>query len=299
MGDAGVRASKKMDSATESVEQQMRALEEKIRDTNESLDRMKPLAEKAGDSLRRAANEGRTGFKRTENQIDETNDSLASMRPLLLSLTGLMGSAFSIYELSQFADAATSVRNRIRDVTGSTEEYQEVMALVRDTANESRSSIESTAQLYSRLKRATGDLVGSNTELASIVETINKSFALSGATYDEANNAIVQLSQGLNAGVLRGDEFNSVAEQAPEILKAVAAQTGKTTAEIREMAAEGRITADLLIRSIQNYADTVEKRFSETEATIAQHFAVSKNNFLEFISNIILIVGVLVIKSQL
>lgn len=286
MGDAGVRASKKMDSATESVEQQMRALEEKIRDTNESLDRMKPLAEKAGDSLRRAANEGRTGFKRTENQIDETNDSLAAMHPMLLSIAGAMGGAFSVYELSQFADTATSVRNRIRDVTESTEEYNEVMQLVRDTALDSSASLESTAQLYSRLKRATGDLVDDNVELASIVETINKSFALSGATFDEANNAIIQLSQGLNAGVLRGDEFNSVAEQAPEILKAVAIQTGKTTAEIREMAAEGRITADLLIRSLQNYADTVDKRFSETERTIAQHFTNSKTNFLAYISDI-------------
>lgn len=248
--------------------------------------RLSVLIDGNNAGLRSASNKAEKDLKGIQRQAHRTSDAIDRLRPAMLGVAGSLAGAFSIYEMTQFADEAANIRNRLKDVTKGAQEYAEVQALVRDISENTRTSISATAELYARLHRATDGIVGSNEELAGVIDTINKSFTLSGASVQEANAAIIQLSQGLSAGVLRGDEFNSVAEQAPEILKAVQRQTGKTKAEIREMAQEGRISSELLIRSLQNYAGEVDRRFAQTEATINQYFTVARNNFVNYISDL-------------
>lgn len=150
-------------------------------------------------------------------------------------------------------------------------------------ANQSRSSFEATAALYGKLKRATDDLGISQDRVLRITDLINKGFIASGATGQEASNAITQLAQGLASGTLRGDEFNSVAEQAPVILRAVSQETGKTIGQLREFAAQGGITADILIRSIEGYAATIDREFSRTAVTFDQQLTVARNLSTEWV----------------
>ena len=190
------------------------------------------------------------------------------------------GGAFAVKQIVDYGEEYTNLQNKIRTVLDPTQDLTDVTRQLLDVSNESRTSLESTTTLYTRLKRSTEDLGLSNQELFNLTETINKSFAVSGATAEEAAAAITQLSQGLASGALRGDEFNSVAEQAPIILEAVAAATGKSRGELRDLAAEGKITSEVLIKSLQAYSGVIETDFSRAQLTVSQASEKLANNLL-------------------
>lgn len=190
------------------------------------------------------------------------------------------GGAFAVKQIVDYGEEYTNLQNKIRTVLDPTQDLTDVTRQLLDVSNESRTSLESTTTLYTRLKRSTEDLGISNQELFNLTETINKSFAVSGATAEEAAAAITQLSQGLASGALRGDEFNSVAEQAPIILEAVAAATGMSRGELRDLAAEGKITSEVLIKSLQAYSGVIETDFSRAQLTVSQASEKLANNLL-------------------
>ncbi|MCU6209440.1 tape measure protein, partial [Enterobacter cloacae] len=104
-------------------------------------------------------------------------------------------------------------------------------------------------------------------QVAQITETINKAMIVSGATTAESTAAIIQFSQGLQSGVLRGDEFRSVMEQAPRLGKMIADGLGVGTAGLRQMANTGQLTADVVINAISKAAGTIEDEFGRTMTT--------------------------------
>lgn len=209
-----------------------------------------------------------------ESQVGRTESAFSKLNSILGGLT--LGTVAT--GLSKLADTATNVENSLKVVTKGSQELADTSASLLAIANETRSSYESTVELYSKLARSTEELGISQDRLYRVTEIINKSFSASGATAIEAGNAIRQLAQGLSAGALRGDEFNAVAEQAPDILRAVAAELGVTFGEVRALAGEGKLTSEVLIRSLENYGDTVDRTFAKASATMGQFFEVAKNN---------------------
>lgn len=197
-----------------------------------------------------------------------------------------LGGALAVRELARLSDTYTGIQNRLRIVTDSTAQLAEVQGKLLQVANDSRAEFETTVELYSTLARSTEELGLSQDRLLRVTETINKAFAASGADAQTAAGAIRQLGQGLASGALRGDEFNSVAEGAPEIMRAIAVETGMTIGALREFAAEGKITSELLIRSLENYGDTVDDIFRNSERTIAQSFQEARNNAIQFVGGI-------------
>jgi tape measure domain-containing protein len=221
-------------------------------------------------------------------QLNETDRAATAASTATRSLSvaiGAVASAASVGQLIRLADSYTKIQNSIINVVSGTEELTQRTGDLLRIANQTRSSFESTAGLYGKLKRATDDLGLSQDRVLRITDLINKGFIASGATTTEASNAIIQLAQGLASGALRGDEFNSVAEQAPVILRAVAQETGKTIGELREFAATGGITADILIRSIEGYADTVDREFARTAKTFDQQATVARNLATDYVGN--------------
>lgn len=195
----------------------------------------------------------------------------------------LLGTAISVRQIQQAADTYKSMQNQLRIVTNDTENLLGVTQALNQVAQDSRADIEATVGIYSKLARSTSELGLSQGELVRITETINKSFAVSGATAQEASNAITQLAQGLASGALRGDEFNSVAEQAPGILRAVSQETGLAVGELRAFAAEGKITTDLLVSALQNYSSQVDTEFASANTTISQAATQLQNYFIDLI----------------
>ena len=204
--------------------------------------------------------------KKTESSSKSMVASLGKVKIGVLAIGAAMAGSAAV--LAKYGDAYTNIQNRIRTVIDPTQDLATVTQDLLTLSNETRSSMESTSELYSKLKRNTEELSLSNAELLDITGLINKSFQISGASAASAAGAITQLAQGFAAGALRGDEFNSVAENAPVIMDAVAFATGKTKGELRELAAEGKITSEVLIDSIQAYSSVIESDFSKASITM-------------------------------
>lgn len=240
-----------------STEKLIVELSAKVEDYNHAI-------KQSMDKTQTETNKGKKAFDEVEGSVVKFRKNAGKA---LAAFAAVTGTVFATKEILRYTDAYTTLQNKIRTVLKPTEDLGTVTHNLLNLANETRASLESTTTLYTRLARSTQDLGLSSEELYSVTETINKGFALSGATAEEAAAAITQLSQGLASGALRGDEFNSVAEQAPIILEAVAAATGKSRGELRDLAADGAITADVLIKSLQSYAKVIDMEFSQTNTT--------------------------------
>ncbi|WP_299072900.1 tape measure protein [uncultured Paraglaciecola sp.] len=215
--------------------------------------------------------------------IDQMGNATEQLKRKVVGLGALLASGFAVRDLTRFADEATNIKNKINDVTDSAEKQAAMQQTLLATANATRSGLSATTDLYATLSRNARELVKTDQDLVDITATITKSFALSGATTAEADGAIRQLSQGLAAGALRGDEFNSVAEGAPEIMRAIAKETGKTTGELREFAATGGITAEIVVNALQGAAQGIDARFSKMTASLSSSMTVVQNNLIDYI----------------
>lgn len=204
---------------------------------------------------------------------------VSALRPLVAAVATIIAGN----QVTRYADAWLNTQNQLRQVTESTEDLKQTTEELFLISQQSRAGFESTSKLYTRMALATKELGVSQSDLLTVTKAINQSFALSGSTVEETENAIIQLSQGLAAGALRGDEFNSVSEQAPGIMDALTAATGKTRGELREMAADGQITAELILDSMKRAADGIDESFGESFATFNQQLTQASNNITKFV----------------
>lgn len=223
------------------------------------------------------------GLDKSKRKLKETSEEFKQLS-MAAKLAATAGIALVAREMVQLTDISQNLTNKLKQSTNSNAELESSFNKLFETAQRSRASLESTVELYAKMERSTRDLGISQDDLVGITETINKSFSLSGASAQEASGSIRQLGQALASGVLRGDEFNSIAEQAPLILEAVAKQTGKTAGQLRKLAADGEITSQLLINSLKAYADTIDSEFAKATATYSQQLERARNNAIKFVN---------------
>lgn len=224
--------------------------------------------------------------KGAKRNADELNDSVKGIGFSVNKLAAAIAAVISTQKIAQYADAFTRVQNQLIRTVSSTEELAASTQQLLDVANQTRAGLEPTVELYTALTVSTKDLSISQVELVDVTKTINNLFLESGKGANETAGAIRQLGQALESGALRGDEFNSVAEGAPGILRAIQKETGLTRAELRDLAAEGGITAELIVRSLQNYSEEAQNAADKTRVTLAQAFTVADNNLTNFIGQI-------------
>lgn len=153
-------------------------------------------------------------------------------------------------------------------------------------ANNTGSSLESTVSLYTRLANATRGAGYTTEQLLGVTDAINKAFVISGATMQEASNAAIQLSQGLASGTLRGEELNSVMEQGPRITRALAEYLGVTNGQIRQMAADGKITAEVVTNALLKSLTSLNSELDRMPRRFEQASTALKNNFLAAVGQI-------------
>lgn len=193
-----------------------------------------------------------------------------------------IGSAAIARELAKQADEWKSINNQLRQVTDSEKELLAVRGRLVDVSKDTRSELSATVKLYSAIDRATSSLGVSTDEQIKITKTINNLFMSGGASAQEMAGAIRQLAQGLEAGALRGDEFNSVAENAPRIMDALAKKLQMTRGELREFAATGGITAQIMVDALSGYSKEAQRLADQTERTFGQSLTVATTNITEF-----------------
>lgn len=231
-----------------------------------------------GRSSERAGRRARSGMRQASSSADRASSAFGSLQGVVAALGGVL----AVGQITRYSDAWNNAANQIRQVTDSASELASMQERLLGVANETRSAYGSTANLYSRLARSTTEMALSSEDLLGITRTINQSFAVSGATADEAGAAITQLSQGLAAGALRGEEFNSVSEQAPAIMRSIAASLNMGIGELRDFAAEGGITSEIVVKALEEASDSIANKFGKSVATFGQQTAVANNNLAAF-----------------
>lgn len=247
-----------------------------VRQVSGELDRMGTEGAAGGAAAARGLKQTESGARQARSAVGSLVDSL---KDLAAPVTGVAGAVMA----ARMADEYTNLSSKIRLVTSSEQELKSVREAVFQVAQQTRQDLGATANLYTRLARATADMGLSQQKLLGITTTINQAFVVSGATAQEAAAAIIQLSQGLASGVLRGEEFNSVAEQAPIIMDLLAKQLGVTRGELRKMAEEGQLTADVLIDALGNGAASVAAQFAQMDMTIGASFTLLRNALTKFV----------------
>lgn len=226
---------------------------------------------------------------RLEAGLNRTERSLSSIEGTMSSLTGVakaLIAALSVQQVGAYAqawqDLSNKLANAVRDSVPPFETLADVTERVFDISQKTRSGLDATATLYARLERSTRSYGVSVEDITRLTTIINQGFVVSGSTAEEASNAIIQLAQGLASGALRGDEFNSVNEQGNRLMIALADSMNVSIGALRNMAAEGKLTTDVIVNGLLSQGDKIGQEFAKTTATISQSLEIANNNITKF-----------------
>jgi tape measure domain-containing protein len=227
--------------------------------------------------------DGSRVVKRNIEDIGASAQKTDSALQFLKRTLGGIAFGLIVRETFQLIDSFTSLQNKLRGVGIEGQTLTQVYKAILRISDDTRSSLEGTATIYSRLALNSRELGTSQQELLNFTKTLNQAIILSGATTQEASGALIQFSQGMASGTLRGDELRSVLEQLPIVADIIGRQLGVTRGELRKFGQEGKITSQVILEAFKNAAPELERSFSRTIPTMSQAFQVLKNNFVDFI----------------
>lgn len=255
-----------------------------VNNTNTNFTRM-------GDTINRTTNNfTRMGdtINRNITIINNYNRSVSSTHSALSRLQGLLaGSTFGMMGLSALktADAMQSLDSQIKLVTKSEEEYLTVRQKVRDIADQNYADIEATTNLYQNSARALANLGKTQQEALVFTNAVSLAMRTGGKSALEQKSALYQLGQAMQSGVLNGDEFRSISENAPILLDLVAKKLNVTRGEVKELASDGKITSQVIYETLANATPMLEEMAKKMPVTMGQAFALVRNKYKEFIGD--------------
>lgn len=223
------------------------------------------------------------GLRRVKRGMREVTNGADKLRDTIKKAFAAFGILLVVRQLVILTDAFTNLQNRLRIVTSGTAQLNRVTEELFQVAQRSRSSFEATAVLYQRVSLAAQSLGADMSNLSAVVESVNKAIIVSGASAKEANNGLIQLSQGIAANRLGGDELRSVLEQLPFVADIIAREFGVTRGELRKLGEEGAITGQIILDAFRNSADVINEEFAKTVPTLSQSFVILRNSVLRFV----------------
>lgn len=209
-----------------------------------------------------------------------------SVSSAFLSLKGALGgisAGLAARAIITAADGYKSLNARLQLVTKSATEFAAAQKSVFEISQRTRSSLEGTGDLFTALSRSSESLGATQTQIAQVVETIQQSFAVSGTSAAAAAGAVTQLNQAFASGVLRGEEFNSVNEQASILMDVLGRSLGKTRGELRQLAQEGKLTSDVVFKALLEGGDAVSKQFGQLPVTVGSATVQAANSLQKLI----------------
>ncbi|PZO90401.1 MAG: hypothetical protein DI631_11915, partial [Acinetobacter johnsonii] len=230
-------------------------------------------------NARNVANE----LQNIERNGDHASRSMDSMSVATRSLVGYMGGLVTIGAAISKMDTYTGLNNKLKLVTNSQVELNQALGDTFKIAQNTAQAWDSVAQIYQRFSDNSKRLNITQAQTAALTDTVAKSIAISGGSAASAEAALIQFSQALASNVLRGEELNSVMEQAPGLAKAIAQGMGITVGQLRSVAAEGKITGDVLVDALTKAKSSVDDLFSKTDFTISQSFTQLSNEVTKFV----------------
>jgi len=183
-----------------------------------------------------------------------------------------------VRELVQMADAYSTLQSRLRLVTSSQSELDFTTKALFKTAQDARVSFTEMGNLYGKMATAAKDAGISQNQLLQVTKTISQAMTISGGSASSMNAALIQLTQGLASGTLRGEELNSVMEQTPRLAQAIAQGMGVSIGKLRELGKEGQLTSEAVLNALTKVAPQIEKEFGQMVPTISSAFTVLNNS---------------------
>ncbi|ELF6206750.1 phage tail tape measure protein [Pseudomonas putida] len=222
--------------------------------------------------------------------VNGLNSSMSSLRSTAADLAGpllaMFGGATLTKSIYDAAEAYSSLTNRMRLVTETANELSTAQSAVFQIAQSAYQPLTATGELYQRIATNQRELKLSSEGVAGIVGTISKTLAISGASAASSSAALVQLGQAFASGTLRGEELNSVMEQAPALAQAIAAGMGKTVGELRALGAAGLLTAEAVVQALQKQEAAVDALFNKTAVTIGNSMTAFGNSFTQMVGKL-------------
>ena len=215
--------------------------------------------------------------KRTKDETEGTKRAAAGWFSTIKQISAALGAVVLTKAFLNTADTMSQINAKIDLINDGQQTTAELQEMIYASAQRSRGAYESTANLVARIGQNAGDAFGNNAEMIQFAENLNKQFVIAGASREEMASATLQLTQALGAGVLRGEELNAVFESAPNVIRNIADYLGVSVGEIRQMASEGQITADVVKNALLGATDEINETFKEMPMTLAQAFTMGKN----------------------
>ncbi len=247
-----------------------------IRAANESYLRLNRVIGDTERHIRDNVDEQGRLNQEIEAGTDRANGLMGAIRGAVAAYATLhtLSSALSL------SDQLTSTMARLDMMNDGLQTTQELQDMIFLSAERARGSYQATADAVSKLGLMAGDAFGSSEEIIAFMEQINKQFRIAGTEAAGIDAAMLQLTQAMGSGVLRGEEYNSILEQAPNIIQAIADYLEVPKGELKDMAAEGAITADIVKAAMFAAADETNAKFESMPMTFEQIWTSFENTAL-------------------
>ncbi|RQN75203.1 tape measure protein [Acinetobacter baumannii] len=218
-----------------------------------------------------------------ERKGEFASKSMDSLSVATRALAGHMAGLVTVGAAISKMDTYTGLQNRLKLVTNNQFELNKATEDTFRIAQKTYSAWDSVLQVYQRFSDNAKTLNLTMDDTARLTETVSKAVAISGASAEAADAALVQFGQALASGTLRGEELNSVMEQTPALAKAIAKGMGITVGELRSVAAEGKITSQEIVKALRNVESDVDALFAKTDITIGQSLTLLNNEITKFV----------------
>lgn len=256
----------------------------KIYEMRQHIDTANAELAETAERLDKINNKANGAANATRDVVDESDswlDKITKIGAGYLSLrTAIDGIKFTV----NYGDDLTMLLSRLNLMNDGTQTTAELFDKIFLSAQDARGSVTDMAAVVARFGNNAKDAFSGNDEVIKFANLVQKQMTIAGATTSEASNAILQLSQGLGSGVLRGDELNSVFENAPNLIQNIADYLDVPIGEIRDMASDGEITADIVKNAVMAAADDIEAKFNSMPVTWEQTFNKFKNTAVDAFS---------------
>lgn len=252
------------------VAQAERATRQAIGQAREEVAKLAPAYTAAGNAAAASGLKQTQSAQAVKSSLSGIGDTLRTIQSIALTAVGGSFLTSLARDVGVVADQYANLQARLKLVTGDGPALEAAFEGVRRVALATNSDLEGTVNLFARITKAGKDLGLSQEQALSLTQTINQAIQISGGSAESVNAAIIQLVQGLQSGVLRGEEFNSVMEQAPGLAQALADGLGVTTGELRKMANEGRLTTEVVLTALKDQGAAVQAQFDQLPATIGR-----------------------------
>ena len=270
------------------MDQKITELNKKIQEQGAALqalgDTANSISGKGFDQMTAAIKEGNSALIDTiENQsrlgreTQKTNDQASKLLSTIKRIAAAAGVTTLVRSFLDFSDTQAQINARLNLMNDGFQTTNELSEMIYQSALRSKAAYSDTADAVGNMGLNAGNAFSSNQELIAFTEQVNKQFKIGGASTQEQSNAMVQLTQAMAAGVLRGQDLNSILAAAPGIARTIEESMGWASGSIKQYAEDGKVTAQVVKNALLDMADQTNQKFESIPMTLSDAMTQAQN----------------------